>query len=266
MHTFNFAEPLAAEQHCSLSRCSHKTMRTQRQVPASWTYPLFSSWKSLVVTCLALSQVITIGLLLRIAGNGGSIGEVDPVDELSCPYDRASLGPRPHSTAKFLRRVMSVVDSGGGTSKASARARAAAKACVPQTISPGQCSDEARAVRRPVESQRETCAFELDESEVVFGVWHSLATEGRLQPLLETWGKRAQVVLLASSVGVRESKFFTEGVPGSRPHLLGENLFCVHAAVCPGTLRTAIAGRVPCRRVVSCAALGGLWIQHLLCK
>lgn len=79
-------------------------------------------------------------------------------------------------------------------------------------------------MRRPEQNKRETCAFELDETEVVFGVWHSLATEGRLQPLLETWGRRAQVVLLASSVGVRDSKLFREGVPGSRPHLLGESL------------------------------------------
>lgn len=82
-------------------------------------------------------------------------------------------------------------------------------------------------MRRPEQNKRETCAFELDKTEVVFGVWHSLATEGRLQPLLETWGRRAQVVLLASSVGVRESKLFREGVPGSRPHLLGdESLPC----------------------------------------
>lgn len=88
-------------------------------------------------------------------------------------------------------------------------------------------------MRRPEQIKRETCAFELDKAEVVFGVWHSLATEGRLQPLLETWGRRAQVVLLASSVGVRESKLFREGVPGSRPHLLGESRPFACAAAIP---------------------------------
>eukprot|EP00904_Undaria_pinnatifida_P001249 jgi/Undpi1/11124/HiC_scaffold_30.g13422.m1 len=93
--------------------------------------------------------------------------------------------------------------------------------CVPQTISPGQCSDDAGGVlQRPQQLRRETCAFDLEEDDIVFGVWHSLATEARLQPLLDTWGTRAQVVLLASSVGVQESKLFKEGVPGSRPHLL----------------------------------------------
>lgn len=94
--------------------------------------------------------------------------------------------------------------------------------CVPQMISPGQCSDDVGGLQRPQEIRRETCAFDLEEDDVVFGVWHSLATEARLQPLLDTWGTRAQIVLLASSVGVRESKLFKEGVPGSRPHLLGE--------------------------------------------
>lgn len=79
-------------------------------------------------------------------------------------------------------------------------------------------------MQRPGQDKRDTCAFDLDETEVVFGVWHSLATEDRLQPLLETWGRRVQVVLLASSVGVRDSKLFREGAPGSRPHLLGESL------------------------------------------
>ncbi|CBJ48317.1 conserved unknown protein [Ectocarpus siliculosus] len=198
-------------------------MRRHRLASASppWMSPFFSSWKSLVLTCLALSQVITIYLLLRIAGNGGRDEQPQhPVytEGVDPDYHDRSAGPIPPSTRKSLRRVLSV--AGSSASSTAAAAAAAPRACVPRTISPGVCSDEERGVRRPEQNKRETCVFELDKTEVVFGVWHSLATEGRLQPLLETWGRRAQVVLLASSVGVRESKLFREGVPGSRPHLL----------------------------------------------
>lgn len=183
----------------------------------SWANPFVSSWKSLVLTCLALSQVVTIYLLLYIAGTkeDGYQNLIDEANRRGHDRDPAAA-PRPPSTRKSLRRVLSVRERAGVSAAETARA------CVPQTISPGQCSNDARAVQRPGQNKRETCAFGLDETEVVFGVWHSLATEGRLQPLLETWGRRAQVVLLASSVGVRESKLFREGVPGSRPHLLGE--------------------------------------------
>ena len=186
----------------------------------SWAQPFVSSWKSLVLSCLALSQVLTIYLLLRIAGSSrDDSAQQNLISE--AVRDRReharAAAPRPPSVRKSLRRILSVGERGVPDP-----AEATARTCVPQTISPGRCSNEAGAVQRPAQDGRETCAFGLDETEVVFGVWHSLATEGRLQPLLETWGSRAQVVLLASSVGVRESKLFREGVPGSRPHLLGE--------------------------------------------
>lgn len=167
------------------------------------------------MTCLALSQVLTIYLLLHIASKREQEQITTLREEANRLDNDLAAAPRPPSTRKSLRRVLSVTGRSSGST-------ATTKTCVPQTVSPGLCSNEARAVQRPGQNKRDTCAFDLDETEVVFGVWHSLATEGRLQPLLETWGRRAQVVLLASSVGVRDSKLFREGVPGSRPHLLGE--------------------------------------------
>lgn len=192
------------------------TMRRARSASPSWAYPFFSSWKSLVLTCLALSQVLTIYLLLHIASKREQGQEPAALSETNRLDHDPAAAPRPPSTRKSLRHVLSVTGS-------SIVSTATKKTCVPQAVSPGQCSDEAGAVQRPEQNKRDTCAFDLDETEVVFGVWHSLATEDRLQPLLETWGRRAQVVLLASSVGVRDSKLFREGVPGSRPHLLGES-------------------------------------------
>lgn len=193
------------------------TMRRTRSASPSWAYPFFSSWKSLVMTCLAFSQVLTIYLLLSIASKREQGQDAATLLEEADRLDRdPAAAPRPPSTRKSLRRVLSVTGSSSGSTAATT------KTCVPQTVSPGLCSDEARTVQRPGQNKRDTCAFDLDETEVVFGVWHSLATEDRLQPLLETWGRRAQVVLLASSVGVRDSKLFQEGNAGSRPHLLGE--------------------------------------------
>ena len=191
-------------------------MRRTRPASPSWAYPCFSSWKSLVMTCLALSQVVTIYLLLHIASKREQeqITAILREEGNRLDHDLAAA-PRPPSIRKAMRRILSVAGSSSGSTSTK-------KTCVPQTVSPGLCSNEARAVQRPGQNKRDTCAFDLDETEVVFGVWHSLATEDRLQPLLETWGRRAQVVLLASSVGVRNSKLFQEGVPGSRPHLLGE--------------------------------------------
>lgn len=94
--------------------------------------------------------------------------------------------------------------------------------CIQQPVSPGYCLRERKGNVVEAELERETCTFKLENSDVVFGVWHSLATEGRLQPLLETWGAQARIVLLASTVGAKKSKIFQEGEPGSRPHLLGE--------------------------------------------
>lgn len=167
------------------------------------------------MTCLALSQVLTIYLLLHIASKREQEQITTLREEANRLDNDLAAAPRPPGTRKSLRRVLSVTGRSSGLT-------ATTKTCVPQTVSPGLCSNEARAVQRPGQNKRDTCAFDLDETEVVFGVWHSLATEDRLQPLLETWGRRAQVVLLASSVGVRDSKLFREGVPGSRPHLLGE--------------------------------------------
>lgn len=93
------------------------------------------------------------------------------------------------------------------------------KSCVPQVISAGQCLNPSGQTKRSLE----TCKFDLDTSDVVFGVWHSLKTEGRLQSLLETWGAKANIVLLASTVGVRDSELFKPGVPGSSPYLMGES-------------------------------------------
>eukprot|EP00752_Nemacystus_decipiens_P016333 g14608.t1 len=191
-------------------------MRRTRSASPSWAYPCFSSWKSLVMTCLALSQVVTIYLLLHIASRREQGQDADTLlREAKRPDRDPAAAPRPPSTRKSVRRVLSITGS-----NSSSGSTAKKKTCVPQTVSPGLCSNEARAVERPGQNKRDTCAFDLDETEVVFGVWHSLATEDRLQPLLETWGRRAQVVLLASTVGVRDSKLFQEGAPGSRPHLL----------------------------------------------
>lgn len=98
----------------------------------------------------------------------------------------------------------------------------AAEVCVAQTLSAGHCSNQDRGILHPQEMKRETCSFELESSDVVFGVWHSLATEERLRPLLDTWGAQANIVLLASTIGARDSKLFQPGVAGSWPHLLGE--------------------------------------------
>ncbi|CAM9359645.1 unnamed protein product [Discosporangium mesarthrocarpum] len=85
-------------------------------------------------------------------------------------------------------------------------------------ISVGTCSNRAKRILQST-MPSQTCSFELDESDIVFGVWHSLATEHRLGPLLDTWGARTNIVLLASTVGVKNSKLFKEEV-GSKPHLL----------------------------------------------
>lgn len=103
-----------------------------------------------------------------------------------------------------------------------AEAATTARKCVSQAISAGQCSNEKRRLEHPQQLRRDTCTFDLEASDIVFGVWHSLATEGRLQPLLDTWGANANIVLLASTVGARESKLFEPGAPGSKPHLLGK--------------------------------------------
>ena len=181
--------------------------RTRPWTSAPWRHFLSSPWESVGLTCLALSQVVIVYLLLDY------VGRSNPGDDYA---QRSTSNPCPQEQQREpwtspKRRTLSV------------KASENQAGCVPQTISPGQCSDDAGGVlQRPQQLRRETCAFDLEEDDIVFGVWHSLATEARLQPLLDTWGTRAQVVLLASSVGVQESKLFKEGVPGSRPHLLGK--------------------------------------------
>lgn len=171
-----------------------------------------SPWESIGLTCLVISQVLIVYLLLDYVGRSNP-GDNNYEYTIPCGQQQQQQQEQGEPliwNARPKRRTLSVKASENQAT------------CVPQTISPGRCSDGAGGLQRPLEIRRETCAFDLEETDVVFGVWHSLATEARLQPLLDTWGTQAQIVLLASSVGVRESKLFEEGVPGSRPHLLGE--------------------------------------------
>lgn len=181
---------------------------------------MLSSWKSLGFVFLAVSQVVTIYLLVNVAQR----------QEAKKASDHGRTGwqvPRNIYHGSKTAQEKIAVEAGpppkyhGSALYVEPKSSSSTSSCVKRTITAGRCSNEARGVQRPQGSARDTCAFDLDESDIVFGVWHSLATEGRLQPLLDTWGKRVQVVLLASTVGVEQSKLFHERAPGSRPHLLG---------------------------------------------
>jgi Fringe-like len=95
----------------------------------------------------------------------------------------------------------------------------AADSCHAQTITPGECSNTSKKIARA--EPRQTCAHLVSADDLVFGVWHSLATEHRLAPLLETWGAATNVVLLASKAGVEGTQLFSSNAqPGSNPLLL----------------------------------------------
>ncbi|KAG5189762.1 hypothetical protein JKP88DRAFT_301244 [Tribonema minus] len=92
--------------------------------------------------------------------------------------------------------------------------------CAPSRISFGTC-DNARKSIVAAASPRDACAHALAPSDVVFGVWHSLATEARLVPMLQTWAQSAQIVLLASRAGTSGTRLFHgSDAPGSNPLLL----------------------------------------------
>lgn len=210
-------------------------MRARHSHPSASRLPLpWTSWKSLAFVLVAISPLVSLLLLIDVA----SRREEKDCSSCSTPGSQWSSndGQMPHLSNPSRNGIMN-----GNTNALSDEQRKhqqkrqylhrqvlsvgstalSQPSCVPQTVSPGICSNEARKVRRALDERRETCAFDVAGDDVVFGVWHSLATEARLQPLLDTWGSRAQIVLLASSIGVRESKLFKEGKPGSRPHLLG---------------------------------------------
>lgn len=176
-----------------------------RRTSSAAARSLCSSWQSVAFIAFVVFQVFSIYLLINLASRQQDRQLQDTTGPLGTRGKQAGGAGAGYSRRDRVLSVHGVPPP----------------ACVPQTISAGRCSDEARGVRKA--SDRETCAFDLEESDIVFGVWHSLATEARLQPLLDTWGTGgAQIVLLASSLGVMESKLFKEGVPGSRPHLMGK--------------------------------------------
>lgn len=194
-----------------LSRPRAAAVRARRWTSTPWRYFLSSPREYIGISCLVISQVVIVYLLLDY------VGRSNPVDN-----DYQYNHPCAQQQQRQQQQGERIWNDRPKRRNLYVKASENQARCVPQTISPGRCSDDAGGLQRPQEIRRETCAFDLEENDVVFGVWHSLATEARLQPLLDTWGTRAQIVLLASSVGVRESKLFEEGVPGSRPHLLGE--------------------------------------------
>ncbi|CAM9443080.1 unnamed protein product [Phaeothamnion confervicola] len=85
--------------------------------------------------------------------------------------------------------------------------------CVPQNLQPALCDNDARRVKPEPSLRRRTCAHSVTGEDVIFGVWHSLATEHRLQPLLDTWGNRTTIALLASRAGVKGSRLFAPPGP-----------------------------------------------------
>eukprot|EP00611_Tribonema_gayanum_P001529 TRINITY_DN1111_c1_g3_i2.p1 TRINITY_DN1111_c1_g3~~TRINITY_DN1111_c1_g3_i2.p1 ORF type:complete len:453 (+),score=77.73 TRINITY_DN1111_c1_g3_i2:1022-2380(+) len=92
--------------------------------------------------------------------------------------------------------------------------------CTVSRFSFGTC-DNARKSIVAAASPRDSCAHALAPSDVVFGVWHSLATEARLVPMLQTWAQSAQIVLLASRAGTSGTRLFHgSDAPGSNPLLL----------------------------------------------
>lgn len=193
------------------SRPRAAAVPARRWTSAPWRYVLSSPWESVGLTCLVIAQVVIVYLLLDY------VSRSNPSDS-----DNSYSNPSAQQQQRQPQQGELIFNERPRRRTLSVKASEDQATCLPQMISPGRCSDDAGGLQRPQEIRRETCAFDLEENDVVFGVWHSLATEARLQPLLDTWGTRAQIVLLASSVGVRESKLFKEGVPGSRPHLLGE--------------------------------------------
>lgn len=188
-----------------------------------------------MVLALAATQLVSFYLLVDLTGRQER--QIIDANEawVRCPPEKGGESGAVQGHSPAADYALSVVQTDYKQAAGQA-GEAAVHACVPQQISAGQCSTENRGVSRPQELNRETCAFDLHASDVVFGVWHSLATEGRLQPLLDTWGAEANVVLLASTLGARDSKLFKPGVPGSKPHLLGEQsprlTFCSQSITC----------------------------------
>ena len=160
-----------------LSRPRAAAVRTRRWTSAPWSYFVSSPWESIGLTCLVISQVLIVYLLLDYVGRsnpGDNYEYIIPCGQQQ--QQQQEQGEPLIWNARPKRRTLSVKASENQAT------------CVPQTISPGRCSDGAGGLQRPLEIRRETCAFDLEETDVVFGVWHSLATEARLQPLLDTWG------------------------------------------------------------------------------
>lgn len=181
------------------------------------------SWKGVVISLLATSQFVSFYILSSITYNKNypsGYGEkpqlpMEGDGDRSCPQDCFEHKGYPWTVFRKPPDPIFSVHSVAHKEKS-----ANAEMCVPQNISPGECSSQ--GITRPGHLTRETCSFDIVTSDVIFGVWHSLETEERLAPLLETWGANANIVLLASTLGVRESKLFHPGVSESGPHLMGK--------------------------------------------
>ncbi|CAM9962095.1 unnamed protein product [Sphacelaria rigidula] len=235
-------------------RASRSSARQPAASTAESVYrhcPFMLSWKSVGLLSLAFTQLISFYLLVNLTGRQESINSHYPAhfrgeyhSGQQAPLSWVHWGnmgggnryvggaerqPIAIATKRHPDNVLSVVRS---DSVAAGPSAAGAGQCLQQTISAAKCSNEKRGLQRPRELMRDTCAYDLEASDVVFGVWHSLATEGRLQPLLDTWGAGSNIVLLTSSVGARNSKLFKPGVPGSNPHLLGTNWFSAYPSSC----------------------------------
>jgi hypothetical protein len=90
------------------------------------------------------------------------------------------------------------------------------------TIISGYCKNDGGIRLNP---PLPACVHEVSSKDVIFGLWHSLATEDRLPPLLDTWGKDARIVLLGSEAGVQGTeRYRMNQVLGSNPLLLNTGM------------------------------------------
>lgn len=185
-------------------------MRGRRSSLASPARSPCSSWLWLALMALVASQLVTFYLLLSLMNKRGSQQDCTQPQWLdACDQHSPRVCETLSSVYRSRDRVLSVRPT-------------SAETCEPRVVSAGRCGERG-AMHRPEDLRLRSCTHSLFETDIVFGVWHSLATEGRLKPLLDTWGKTVPVVLLASSIGVKESKLFQGGGLGSNHNLMGEN-------------------------------------------